>query len=112
MAVLELYRALIPAPADPNAAIPLSAIVAVAGFTAVLLAMVVGLGLRARIGLVLSVFAGGLVLLDTVLCPVSGHHESVGAWWFLGMAGFSGLVLASVVGLRRSRPPAPDRITT
>lgn len=93
-----------PAPADPGAPEPLWASILFLGLVAALGAMAAGLARRQRLGFVASVVAGGLALVATVMCPVSGHHEAIGAWWYLQMAGFSGLVGASLVGLRRSRP--------
>lgn len=92
-----------PAPADPEAADPLWASLVFLSFFAVLGAMAAGLTRRQRAGLVASVGAAGLGLLASAMCPVSGHHASVGAWWYLQMAGFTGLVVASLAGLRRSR---------
>ena len=90
-------------PADePAAAATLGAtLVAMA-----LLAGFAGLGLalaRAqRAGLVASVVGAGLLLLDTVVCPLSGHHHGVGAWWYGQMAGFTALIGLSLAALRAS----------
>lgn len=92
-----------PAPADPNAAEPLWAVALFLSLTGVLVAMGIGLSRGRRIGLVAGVAAAGLALFGAVMCPVSAHHAGIGAWWFLQMAGFVGLMAATVVGLRRSR---------
>ena len=94
-----------PAPADPSAPEPLWASVLFLALFAVLGVMAAGLARRQRAGLLASVGAGGLALLGSAMCPVSGHH-AVGAWWYLQMAGFTGLVAASLAGLRRSRVDA------
>lgn len=95
-----------PAPADPNGADPLWAGVLFLTLFAALGVMAAGLARRQRAGLVASVGAAGLALLASALCPVSGHHASVGAWWYLQMAGFTALVVAGLVGLGRSRARA------
>ena len=100
--------ALEPASSDPEAAVPVWAVAMSFAMFATLGTMAGGLGRRQRLGLVASVVAGGLALFGAVMCPVSGHHGSIGTWWYLQMAGFSGLIGASLVVLRRSRP-APLR---
>lgn len=97
--------ALEPAPADPKAAIPVWMIVTSYAMFAALGTMAGGLARRQRLGLVVSVVAGGLALFGSVMCPISSHHESIGAWWYLQMAGFTGLIGASLVALARSRSP-------
>ncbi len=64
-----------------------------------------GLARRSRAGMVASV-AGGLVMMGLIVaCPVSGHHEQVGAWWFGQLAAFTALTAAGLVGLVRSGSP-------
>jgi hypothetical protein len=46
--------------------------------------------------------AGLLLLGLAVACPVSGHHEHVGAWWFAQLGAFTALTGASLAGLRRT----------
>jgi len=48
--------------------------------------------------------ASGILLLSTVMCPLSGHHTNVGAWWVVQLSCGLGLVTASVLGLRRAAP--------
>lgn len=100
-----------PAPATPDAPEPVWASILFLGLLAALGAVGVGLARRQRLGLVASVAAGGMALIATVMCPVSGHHGTIGAWWYLQLVGFTGLVGASLVGLRRSRTPQ-DRTST
>ncbi|MGH9281649.1 MAG: hypothetical protein ACRD0S_01795, partial [Acidimicrobiales bacterium] len=69
-------------------------------------AMAAGLARGRRLGLLASVGAGGLALVGTVMCPVSDHHAGIGAWWFVQMIGFTGLIAASLAGLRRTRAAA------
>lgn len=64
-----------------------------------------GLARRSRAGLVASV-AGGLVVMGLIVsCPLTGHHEHVGVWWFAQLAGFTALTGAGLVGLARSGTP-------
>lgn len=107
VAVFAAAFALEPAPADPNAAVPAWAAVMSLAMFAALGTTAAGLGRRQRLGLVASVVAGGIALFGSVMCPVSGHHASIGAWWYLQMAGFTGLIGAGLVGLRRSRSVPP-----
>jgi len=102
--------ALEPAPADPNAAVPVWVVAMSYAMFATLGTMVAGLTRRQRLGLVASVVAGGVALFGAVMCPISGHHDSIGAWWYLQMAGFTGLIGASLTGLRRSRSVSPTPV--
>jgi len=112
VAVFAAAIAVEPAPANPNAPEPIWASIVFFVLIATLGTMAAGLAHRQRLGLVASVAAGGLALVATVMCPVSDHHSSVGAWWYLQMVGFASLVGASLIGLRRSRSSAPASITT
>jgi hypothetical protein len=44
-----------------------------------------------------------MLLLSTVLCPVSGHH-AIGPWWVVQLGCGLGLVAVSALGLRRTTP--------
>lgn len=103
VAVFAAAIAVEPASTNPDAPEPLWASLLFFVLIAGLGTMAGGLARRQRIGLVASVVAGGLALVATVMCPVSGHHGGVGAWWYLQMGGFTALIGASLVGLRRSR---------
>jgi hypothetical protein len=73
--------------------------------TALLVAMastLAGFGLRRRWGLAASLVASGVLVLSTVMCPVSGHHTHVGAWWIVQLGCGLGLAATSAVGLRRA----------
>ena len=102
--VVALAAAVIlePAPADPNASEPLWASVLFLGLFAALGATAADLARRQRAGLVASVVAGGLALVASVMCPVSGHHGGVGAWWYLQMGVFTGVIALSLRALRRT----------
>jgi hypothetical protein len=46
---------------------------------------------------------GGILLVDAVLCPVTGHH-TIGAWWGVEFVLFSALLAATwmaALALRR-----------
>lgn len=103
LAVYAMAILLEPTPADPQAADPIWAVVLFTVLMGALAATCYGLARRQRLGLVASVAAAGLALAAAVSCPVSAHHQSIGAWWFLQMAGFTALMTGSLVGLTRSR---------
>ena len=64
-----------------------------------LAAMVTGLVMQRRWGLVASLAGAVLATAASVACPVTGHH-AFGAWWFAQMACMLTLVATSVVTLR------------
>jgi peptidoglycan/LPS O-acetylase OafA/YrhL len=66
-----------------------------------LAAMVTGLLMQRRLGLVASLGAAGFLTALSIACPATGHHP-YGAWWFGQMACAVGLVAASLIALRRS----------
>lgn len=102
---LPVAHALEPAPSTAGTEPAWSALLS--GVVLVLLAITaMGLVRRRRVGLVGSAAAAGLFLFASVMCPVSGHHVSVGPWWFAQMAGFLALGAVSVAGLRASRSPS------
>jgi len=66
-----------------------------------------GVGLLARrpSGAKASFVAGGLFLAAAIACPVTGHHSSIGLWWFYELAGAAALMALSLLALpRRSTP--------
>lgn len=101
-----LSIALEPAPADPQAPVPvLVSLASLALFTA-LVATAVAAGNRHPGAAIAGVVTGVIALGFTVSCPVTGHH-TFGAWWF----GQMGLTLAmlgvSLAALgRHAREPA------
>ena len=105
VAVLAAAAALEPAPADPDAPAPLWASIVFLALFGLLGVAAGALGRRQRTGLLASAGAAGLGLFASAMCPVSDHHATVGAWWYLQMAGFTGLVALSLAGLRRARAP-------
>jgi hypothetical protein len=70
---------------------------------AALLTTFAGLWLRRRWSLAASLVAAGLLMLSTVLCPVSGHH-AVGVWWVVQLGCGLGLMAVSALGLRQAAP--------
>jgi hypothetical protein len=98
---LAIGIAVEPPATNPNAVDPwfVSALGTI--LLAALLATFTGLWLRRRWSLAASLVAAGMLLLSTVLCPVSGHH-AIGAWWAVQLGCGLGLVAASALGLRRT----------
>jgi len=92
-----------PPPAHPNAPEPLAAVL----LSTVLLASwaLMGVGLLARhpSGAKASFVAGGLFLAAAIACPITGHHSSIGLWWFYELAGAASLMALSLLALPRRR---------
>ncbi len=98
--------ALEPAPADPEAAVPIVVSLASVGLFAALVATAVAAGNRHPSAAIAAVVTGLLALGFTVSCPVSGHH-AFGAWWFGQMALTLPMLGVSLAALgRRAREPA------
>jgi uncharacterized membrane protein len=99
--LLEVVRAIEPPAADPNAVDPwfVSALGTI--FLVALVSAFAGFGLRRRWGPAASLLASGILLLFTVMCPASGHHANVGAWWVVQLGCALALVTTSALGLRR-----------
>ena len=100
-AAFSLVSATTPEPPRPEAVSALDTAIYLVLFAAIG-AMAVGLARRARFGLLASVGAGLVMLALVVACPLSGHHEQVGAWWFGQLGAFAAVTGASLVGLRRA----------
>ena len=60
-----------------------------------------GFWLRRRWSLAASLLASGLLVVSTLACPASGHHTQLGAWWVVQLGCGLGLVMTSILGLRR-----------
>jgi hypothetical protein len=102
VALLAIGIAVEPTPDNPSAVDPwfisaLGSLLLVA-----LLSTLVGFWLRRRWGLAASLVASGLLVVSTVMCPVSGHHTGVGAWWVVQLGCGLGLATTSILGLRRA----------
>jgi hypothetical protein len=102
VALLGIGIAVEPPPDNPGAVDPwivsaLGSLLLVALFSTL-----VGFWLRRRWGLAASLVASGLLVVSTVMCPVSGHHTHLGAWWVVQLGCGLGLVTTSILGLRRA----------
>jgi len=86
---------------EPTAQHPDPAIGVFLGYvmTGVFVALLIGLAMRRRWGLVTSLGGAMLMTAMAVACPTSGHHQ-FGAWWLGEMACVGALVGASVWALR------------
>jgi hypothetical protein len=91
-----------PAPADPDAALPLSESLLVSGLMLGWVVMAVGFATRRRYGVLGSFVAGVFLVGMTIACPVSGHHSGIGAWWWFEAAGSTALVALSGRALQRA----------
>ena len=101
-AAVVISRAIQPAPANPEAALPLWAAVIELILTAGLLATVATAAGRRPQAAMFSAGLGVATLGLVVACPASGHH-GFGAWWFAELALYGGLFAASMAALRSLR---------
>ena len=99
--LLAVGIAVEPPPANPNAVDPWFVDALGMIFLVTLLGAFAGFGLRRRLGPAASLVASGLLLVSTVMCPVSGHHTNIGAWWGVQVGCALALVTTSTLGLRR-----------
>jgi hypothetical protein len=81
--------------------VPVIGIVLEVSMYVLLSAMLAGLIMQRRWGLLASFGAAVLATAASIACPVTGHH-AFGAWWFAQMACMLALVAISVVALRRN----------
>jgi peptidoglycan/LPS O-acetylase OafA/YrhL len=97
---IMLSIAVEPAPADPDASVPL--IVGLAGLALFigLLATGVAAGLRQRWAAVAGVATGLLAMTFTVSCPATGHH-TIGMWWVTQMVVTTAMLGVSLAALGR-----------
>ncbi|HET6835002.1 MAG TPA: hypothetical protein VFH30_14100 [Acidimicrobiales bacterium] len=103
---IVVWDALTPAPADPDAAVPVIVSLASMGLFAALVATAVAAGNRQPSAAIAGVVTGLLALGFTLSCPLSGHH-TFGAWWFGQMALTLAMLGVSFAALgRRAREPA------
>jgi hypothetical protein len=98
--VIAVGLAVEPAPADPDAPVPLVADLLSMGLLTAWGAMAAGVFQRRRFAAAASLVAGVGLLALTLGCPVSGHHGGIGAWWGVQMAGAVGLLALSGRALR------------
>lgn len=90
-----------PPPAHPNAPEPLAAVLLATALLGAWALMGVGLVARHPTGAKASFVAGALFLAGAIACPVTGHHASVGLWWFYELAGAATLMALSLLALPR-----------
>jgi peptidoglycan/LPS O-acetylase OafA/YrhL len=102
--LLSVGIAVEPPPTNPDAVDPWFVSALGALLLGALLTTVAGLWMRRRWGVAASLVAAGLLVLSTVMCPVSGHHTGVGGWWVVQLGCGLGLVATSVLVWRRATP--------
>ena len=100
IAIFTTGVALEPAPADPNAAVPLVETLLVSGLMISWVVMATGFARRRRYGAMGSMVAAVFLVGMTFACPLSGHHTGIGAWWWFELAGSTTLVGLSGRALR------------
>lgn len=104
VAAIPLSIAIEPAPDDPDVALPWYGALLVYAFLSSLLLAAAGLFARQRAGLVASLVAGSVFLVNAVACPVSGHHV-YGTWWLGQLAiGLALVAVSAVAFVGTARP--------
>jgi len=102
--LLAVGIAVEPPPTNPDAVDPWFVSALGTLLLGALLTMLAGLGLRRRWSLAASLVAAGMLVLSTVMCPVSGHHTGVGGWWVVQLGCALGLVATSILAWWRATP--------
>ena len=98
--------ALEPAPANPEAVVPVVVSLASLALFVALVATAVAAGNRRPAAAAAGVVTGLIALGFTVTCPVSGHH-TLGGWWYGQLGVTLAMLGVSVAALgRRAREPA------
>jgi hypothetical protein len=97
MGALFLFE---PAPADPQAAVPVWGQILLTLFMAGFFATTYGLAGKRGWGMKASAFTAGVGVVVAVACAATAHHS--GAWWGIELASFSTLGALSTFALRRS----------
>jgi len=101
--LLAVGIAVEPPAADPDAVDPWFVTALGTILLGALLSTFAGFWLRRRWSLAASLVAAGMLVVSTLMCPVSGHH-AIGAWWVVQLGCGLGLVAASALGLQRTAP--------
>src|SRR5204862_4346642 len=99
--IFSTAAAIEPPPAHPNAPEPLIGVLLGMILFSAWTAMVVGLAGRRPMGAWASAAAGATMLAAAIACPISGHHESVGLWWFYLLAGAAALIALRLLAIPR-----------
>ncbi len=94
--------ALEPAPADPDAPVPVLVELASLGFFLALVGTAVAAGVRHRAAAVGGVVTGVLATTFSITCPVSGHH-AIGLWWFAQLGIVTAMLAVSAAALLHTR---------
>jgi hypothetical protein len=102
--LLTVGIAVEPPPTNPNAVDPWFVSALGTLLLGALLTTLAGLWMRQRWSLAASLVAAAMLVVSTVLCPVSGHHAGVGGWWAVQLGCGLGLVATSVLAWRRATP--------
>jgi hypothetical protein len=100
--VMAVGVAVEPAPANPDAGIPLAIDLLSVAQMSMWWVMAVGIVQRRRFTAAASLAAAGVLAVMAIACPASGHH-AIGAWWGVQMVGVVSLLVLSGKALRSSR---------
>ena len=76
-----------PAPVDAAAEPPVVAVLLNSALQVIWLVMIIGLIRLRRVGALASLAGAGLLLVDAIACPVSGHHDWTAGWSLFQLAG-------------------------
>src|SRR3954463_8775810 len=90
----------------PNRSEPLIGVLLGITLVSLVVAALVGLGMRRRWGIGLSLVAALTLTVMSIMCPVSGHH-TFGTWWYGQMLCALGLVGISLAAL--TQPAASSK---
>jgi hypothetical protein len=102
--LLAVGIAVEPPPTNPAAVDPWFVSALSSLLLGALLTTVAGLGMRRRWSLAASLLAAGVLVVSTLMCPVSGHHTGVGGWWVVQLGCGLGLVATSILAWHRATP--------
>ena len=97
--IFSTAAAVEPPPAHPNAPEPLAGVLLGTALFAAWAFMGVGLLARHVNGAKASFVAASVFLAGAIACPVTGHHASIGLWWFYELAGAATLMALSLLAL-------------
>ncbi|MEA2829089.1 MAG: hypothetical protein QOG43_3528 [Actinomycetota bacterium] len=100
--VMVVGMAVEPAPANPDAGIPLVIDLMSVVQMSMWWVMAVGIVQRRRFTAAASLAGAGVLAVMAIACPASGHH-AMGAWWGVQMVGVVSLLGLSGKALRSSR---------
>ena len=90
-----------PAPANPDAAVPLAVDLLSLAQLSLWGMMAVGIVQRRRYTAAASLVGAGVLGVMAIACPASSHH-AIGAWWGVQMMGVAALLALSGKALRSS----------